>query len=393
MKRKHVSSRAMLLLAGGLLLGFSWKAAAAGTAAGTNISITATLQYAVNGEDQVDLTASAAFVVDRKIDLTVATTDAAAVKTQPGQTLALTFTVTNDGNSTIDANLASTAVATAAAAKFAGNDAFDMNAVAAYVESGATGGYQSDQDTATVIDDLAADSTVTVYIVATAPGTGQTNGDISSYHLLVTALEPSGGALAETSGSDTLDQVDTVFADGQGTDTANDVSGDAKHSSQSDFEYYSGVLSITKGSATIRDPFNGDSNPKAIPGAYVQYSITVSNAAGAASATLSQIQDVLNANLKIDPDLVDGAGTPESAATYSVKVVTTGTSRPSAGTVYYTADAADTDADGAGHTDPGAVAGTLTVNMGTVLAAETGYAAGELKADESVTVSYNVIVQ
>ena len=41
------------------------------------------------------------------------------------------------------------------------------------------------------------------------------------------------------------------------------------------------------------DPVNGTTNPKAIPGAVMEYCITVSNAAGAATATNLAISDPL----------------------------------------------------------------------------------------------------
>ncbi len=58
----------------------------------------------------------------------------------------------------------------------------------------------------------------------------------------------------------------------------------------------------------ICDPINGSTNPKYIPGAYVQYAITIANS-GSAAATLSQVTDALQvADLAFDTELISGAG-------------------------------------------------------------------------------------
>jgi len=56
-------------------------------------------------------------------------------------------------------------------------------------------------------------------------------------------------------------------------------------------------LSVSKSSAVISDPFNGTTNPLAIPGAVVEYTITISNAASTATATSVAITDSLNAEI------------------------------------------------------------------------------------------------
>ncbi|HEY6010389.1 MAG TPA: hypothetical protein VIX18_02880, partial [Nitrospirota bacterium] len=56
---------------------------------------------------------------------------------------------------------------------------------------------------------------------------------------------------------------------------------------------------------------------------------------------------------------------------------------------YYTTTST---ADGIDHSG-GATGGTITATMTTVLPAEGGYAAGELKPGDSVTITFNAIVQ
>ena len=53
------------------------------------------------------------------------------------------------------------------------------------------------------------------------------------------------------------------------------------------------ALTLTKVSSVISDPFNGTTNPKMIPGAIVQYCITVKNASGGAPATSVALSDLL----------------------------------------------------------------------------------------------------
>ena len=52
----------------------------------------------------------------------------------------------------------------------------------------------------------------------------------------------------------------------------------------------SAALTVTKTSAVVEDPFNGTTNPKATPGAFVEYAVAISNT-GASPATGLQIND------------------------------------------------------------------------------------------------------
>ena len=70
---------------------------------------------------------------------------------------------------------------------------------------------------------------------------------------------------------------------------------------------------LTKESAVISDPLNGTTNPKAIPGAVVEYTITLTNT-GTADATNVVITDVIPADTTYIADTLmvamDGATTP-----------------------------------------------------------------------------------
>ena len=373
-------------------------ALAAGTASDTDITNQATVNFDVGGSAQTPISSNTTtFKVDNKIDLVVAEVSSGYTDVNPNTTnQVLTFTVQNDGNTTQDFALS----AAAGVDPFGGTDNFDASNVLVFVESGANAGYQAGEDTATYIDELASyvnpGDEVTVYVVADIP-LGQSSGDIAAHTLTATARAGGGGgslgaALTETAGADTPGAVDIVFADGAG-DPPN-AARDASYSDTDAYRVLSSQLTIAKTSTLIRDPFNLDTNPKHIPGAYIQYVVTISNAGTAtASATLTTITDTLDNNTAIDPDLIVAAtGNPESAAGSGFRVDLVGTTRASQGTPQYFTTTSSVD--GVDH-DGSATGGTVTATMATVLPVEAGpgYAAGELQPGESVTLTFNVIIQ
>jgi len=300
------------------------------------------------------------------------------------------YTVSNTGNTVQDFAL----VAAPGADPHGGADNFDAAAIRIYLEDGTTPGFQLAEDTlATYIDELApwaaAGDEVTVYVVANIAIT-QASGDIAAYTLTATARAggaagSEGAALTQTVGANTPGAVDIVFADGAG-DT--DGSRDAAFSDSDAYRVLSAQLTIDKSSTVIRDPFNLAANPKQIPGAYIQYVITITNAGGAtASATLTSITDTLDANTIIDPDLIVGAtGAPEDASGSGFKVDWSGTGGRVGFPKYYTTTSSVDGVDIA--------AGVITATMATILPLEGAYTVpGELLAGESVTLTFNVIIQ
>lgn len=306
------------LLAGAALMLFANEAGAA-TAANTTISNSATVNYSVNSVAQSAITSTAAtFKVDQAINISVTKADGSKVAVTPGQSTAavLTFTVTNNGNATEDVKLSSLAKATGTADPFGGaqNDNFDGASMAVFVESGGTAGYQSAQDTATSIASLAAGASKTVYVVITgSPGipATQANGDVAVYALVGQASVS--GTCATTCTVETQDtttdknanttNLNTVYK--LFTDTAAGTDDSAKDGIGSDrdaFVVSSAQLTITKTSRVISDPVDGTDNgttihARAIPGAVMEYTITVANGAGAAqSATSIAVTDVVPAN-------------------------------------------------------------------------------------------------
>lgn len=288
---KWIKGAGVLVAAVMLLWAAPQGALAAGTASGTSIANTATVDYQVGGVDQDPITSPAAtFVVDTSLDLSVAY-QGAAVNVVPGaQDQVLTFEVTNDGNATQDFSLD-------AINKAAGDD-FDTTGVTIFVESGATAGYQAAQDTATYIDELAADASKIVYIVSDIPLTTVNGNDAI---LDLEAQVAVGGSAAAQGADITTDDsgiadnpatVQTVFADGAGPA---DVANDGKASDDGTYTVVTAALTVTKTATVISDPVNGTTNPKAIPGAVIEYEITVENT-GSSDATSVTVTDSIPAN-------------------------------------------------------------------------------------------------
>jgi hypothetical protein len=263
---------------------------ATGTTAGTAINNTATVNYQVGGVSQTAINASNSFTVDRKVDLVVAEVGNATTSVAPGSTAQVTtFTVRNTSNAPLDFGLAVTQQ-TGGAATHGGTDNFDVTTPTMFVDTNGNGTYDAGTDTAvTFLDELAADTQRTVFIVADVP-IGRVNGDIAGVRLTAQAREAGtagtqGAIVTQTAGANTAG-VDTVFADAADT-TPGNVAFDGQSFDDDDYTVSAPVLTVAKQSRVISDPVNGTTNPKFIPGALVEYCIVVSNAATAASAANS----------------------------------------------------------------------------------------------------------
>lgn len=297
----------------GLIAVAASPAFAAGTLQGTSITNTVTVNYQVGGVAQTAKSASDTITVDRKVLVTVA---AAATTTSvvPGQIDAVTrFTVTNGSNDTIDILLGAAQLANGTAAPH-GTDAFDTTGVRIYLDKagGTMGSYDAGDTLVTSLDEVAPDVTLTVFVVSSIPA-ATTNGQVSAHSLTATAAAggvagTQGAVLANTTGANTAG-VDNVFADIAGTD---DAATDGKHSARNDYTVSAPVLTITKTSKLVSDPINLTSNPKAIPGAVIEYCITVANAAGGATATGLTISDILPTQVNYNANSIFRNGTVTS---------------------------------------------------------------------------------
>jgi hypothetical protein len=368
----------LALVLGLAAFGTAGNAQAAGTTAGTVITNTATLAYSVGMINQTAISAdSIPFKVDRKINLTVTRTDAIIVPVSPGQaTATIGYTVTNQGNDSQDFALIAMAEGIGTLNPFDGvtPSSFLGNPATINVAGGGT-----------KIISLAPDAVKIVTITFAIP-IGQVDKDFAVYCLKAVAKVANSGAatavdqtIADSSG------IWTVFADAAGSD---DIARDASHSARGAVIVTASVLTIGKTALTIWDPANFSATPRSIPGAYVQYAITISNAATAtSSASLTTISDTLNAVTPLDPDLMNKTlgtafPTPDSAAGKGFRVTHTATRPSTPSPTYYT-----TTADGDGVDIAGLA---ITVDFAKVLPALDGYGAGQLKPGESVTITFNV---
>ena len=264
------------------------QAFAAGTIAGTDITNQATLNYSVGGIAQPAQNSNVAtFKVDRKINVVVAQVGSVDTSVLPGSVNQVTtFTVTNTSNATMDFSLAALNKVGGPGPN-GGTDNFNVANVRVFVDSNGNGVYDPGVDTAVFIDELAPDTSKTVFVVADVP-VGQVNNDLAAVTLTATAADGGtpgslGATSVQTVGADTPGAVDTVFADGAG-DT--DAARDGKFSAASAYKVVSATVSVVKSSAVISDPFNGAINPKAIPGARVRYTIVVTNSGIVAAAAV-----------------------------------------------------------------------------------------------------------
>ena len=277
---------------------------ALGTAAGTSIDNRATVDYTVSTVAQTAIPSSptgnsspgggvdTSFLVDDRIDLTLTNQDGANISVVPIQLGAVTeYLLTNTGNATHDFRLTPTNGGAVPYPPPAA-DTFDVNLpISVFVESGATGGYQVVEDTATFVDELAANGTATVYIVADMPG-ALVNNDLAVVTLRATTATAGpppglGPDSTETVGADTPGAVDIVFGDA-GTDGFEEAQGG--------YVVQTAALTITKTSQVISDPFNGTTNPKAIPGATIEYTVRIDNA-GPSTATSVTVTDDLTTEI------------------------------------------------------------------------------------------------
>lgn len=399
MKANPIKNKKGVLGGLGLALGLIFSvtnAHAAGTVAGTPVNNQATLNFAVSGISQPSVNSNiATFVVDNRINMTIVG-DNGGVPTNvtPGGTGSVyKFLLTNTGNSPQDYLLTSNSTGFNGQTLLTKVDNFDVTGCVVRVDGNANGTYEAANDTASYVDELAPDASRGVFLLCNTPST-RANADFSIAS--VTAQVANGGtsstqgtALTENTGVDNVASVDIVFGDSIGTD---DIVRDGKISARGGYLVVSATVAITKSSLTVCDPVNFNSNPKAIPGAFVRYTINIANAAGAgASANLGALGDAIDVtNLNFDSNLVAGTASacsaPESAAGRGFKISCTGGTRACVATPAYKTTAADADGVSFG-------SGSVTADFNTLLGVESGYATGELKPGESVNLIFNVQVK
>lgn len=264
-------------------------ALAQGTTAGSIIRNEVTVSYNVGGIAQNAEAASDEFTVDRRVNVNVNFIGDATV-VNPGQAgAAIAFDVTNLSNSTVDLDLAA-ALRNGTDTNISNFRIFrdtdgDRVLSAAELQAGPV----------TYLDEVgsAADGVTVAVIVLADIGLNAINAETFDVTLTANAhaagtVGALGAELVE-SASNTSD-IDTVLFDGQG-DT--DALRDGAFSDTGTYTVAGALVTVTKSSRVVSDPVNGINNPKAIPGATIEYCIRVANASGAATATDVGVTDDL----------------------------------------------------------------------------------------------------
>jgi len=269
-------------------------ALAEGTSAGSTITNNVTVTFDVGGFTQNAETASDEFTVDRRVNVNVEWVGTATSVAPGAQDEAIAFDVTNLSNDTIDLDLA-TALTNGTPGNIANFQVFldtdgDRELSSAEFNAGPV----------TYLDEVAEDGTVAVIVIADI-GIDAVNGD--EFDVTLTANAHAGGGagslgaeLVATSGANT-NGVDTVLFDGIG---ATDDEYDGAFSDTGEFVVAGALVTVAKTSRVISDPVNGTTDPKAIPGATVEYCITVANDTGAATATDVDVVDDLPFDVSYD---------------------------------------------------------------------------------------------
>lgn len=272
-----------------------------GTAAGTTISNTAQASYTVNGTAQTAQSNTASFVVDRKVNLTVITDQSANTSVNVGQAGVVTrFKVTNNTNGTQDFGLLATQAISAGL--LPGTDNFDLNNFRVYVDANGNGTYDPGVDTATYIDELAADASVEVFIVGDVPATGSPNLAFVGLEVRAEAGGAPGseGAILIPTPLNTINQdseVDIVFADNDNDGLGPDLARNGRGWAYAAYELGARTINLnfTK-TATVLSDGVSVLNPKALPGAVVQYCLTVTNSTLTVPASGVTLTDIVPAS-------------------------------------------------------------------------------------------------
>lgn len=404
-------------------------------AAGDTISNTATIGYSVGGAVQTSIESDPAgnstpgagnglatdFVEDRLINFTVVEQDGISIVVTPSATLRVqTYLVTNNGNDTQDFIFAALNNGNGTVDPHGGVvDNFDVISSQVFVET-VNAGFDPVDDTAIFADQIAPTGTVTVYIVSTIPDDlTVSSGDLAVMTLVAQVADGSAASADDSvaanagaaimnddngrlgivgtynngatttvvpAASDIPDDAATVqdvFNEPVGTtDSAGNAGalGIGQTSDDSSYTVEAAALTVTKTALAQFDIINTDSNPKALPGAILRYTITIANssAVGTATATLTSITDdlVMLMDTQFGESIIDGANAP-LLGTNNVRIT------DGAGTVTFCqgdANAAD------GCTWNGTAGDTLTVDLAVVAGTD------QLLAGQTLTVEFDVIV-
>lgn len=356
------------LSAGALLL--SQQALALGTDAGVTVSNQATVAYTVGVVVQTPIESSptgnttpgagapTTFLVDRRVDFTLIETSGGPTSPVAPNDLNVvaSFTLQNNSNAIMDFDLA---VADFAGAVFGNADSTDLANYRIRAANGqGLGGVPTLADLP-FVDELAEDEFVEIYVFADAPAT-VLNGQYANIQLTATAADDALAAatpgvldaiLVESPGVDDPTLIESVFAD---------AGNDGLETAEDSYEIIAAAaLTITKVATVFSDPFGSG---KALPGAVIEYVVTIDNTTGVVAALGVSLSDTIQI---ADVELQNGV---YNAAASNVSFT---------GGTFCNADAGDADTDGCSY----------DVGTGALLIAVPDVAAGS-----SMEVRFQVLI-
>jgi uncharacterized repeat protein (TIGR01451 family) len=392
------------------------------------------------------------FKVDRLIAFTVAEQsstwnfDGSATASSGETDVVLSYTVTNSSNAPLGFDLHAEGNGSGITLPGGGGftvpgtgSAFTPTGITIAVDNPGSGtpGIYDAADTATTINSIAANGgSALVFVLVDVPTTANQD-DYALVTLVAQSAETDAGygsvgaiISRDDNGNrspgdvaaidDDIDDatVQDVFNDGVGDATYEFVGGGAifgtpdiarnGQASDTDGVLINGAnVRLTKTAEVIWDPINLASNPKAIPGAFVEYTLTIENIGGD-TASLTTLIDTLATQLIADQGLLDPAGcdpTVLDAAPDSGCVTQNGgtdyTASTTEGTYAFTNNAG-TGADATGFladTEVFNVAGNvaITFNTGTgvlstAVTSNTG-SDGDLEAGQTLVIVFNTYIQ
>ena len=267
------------------------------TAFGTDVSNTASLSYKVNGTDIAKNSNTVDFKVDRKVIFSVTDnqtgTDPVAV--QAGGVATTVYTVQNDSNAPISYALPVPAAGT--------EYSYPKGDGSTITITSATAANSPDLIIPLLAGNITAGQdgdTIEITVAITVPDNA-VNGDTVTSTLALTAVEPATNAnisnatgTGVTAGDPIVATLDTVLWNQAVIQTVTlpgllDGTGVELTSTQA-FIVEAAAITLTKSVKIVSDPINNTTNPKAIPGAIVEYTLTITNS-GQVAATGVDLSD------------------------------------------------------------------------------------------------------
>jgi uncharacterized repeat protein (TIGR01451 family) len=292
---------------------------AQGVAAGTDISNTVVVNYNINGAAQEPIESSptgnstpgtgngqgTAFIVDRKVDLSITSNGDATVAL--GSTQAeLSFTLVNEGNDSQEFKLSTNSTL--------GTDDFDTSSCTTTVTAVTPGSPLSGVTLPTTGNiKLQADQQASISVKCDIPldnsGSPILSGETSLLSLLaITEKNIDGSDTNQTTTPDEALVIDTVFSDSSGAD---DVNRDASHSTRANYIASTStnpppILAINKSIVEVKDTSGGST---AVTDSEVTYKIQVTTS-GIGIINNVVVTDVTPAEMIYKPTTIklDGIG-------------------------------------------------------------------------------------